>query len=76
MKCCVTVNGVLFPFGTTQEVEGEVIATAQLDLKDACVINNKLSMRTIFKPGYEKLICPVSETVHLIIFFLPLFKYI
>ncbi|RUS75155.1 hypothetical protein EGW08_017095 [Elysia chlorotica] len=58
MKCCVTINGVLFPFGTTQEVEGEIVKGIQLNVKDACIINGKVSMRTVFKPGYEKLILP------------------
>ena len=61
MKCLVTVNGVLFPFGPAQEVEGDIIATPKPDLKDSMFIDDKMVMRTIFKPGFELFARPVGE---------------
>ncbi|GFS08943.1 acyl-coenzyme A amino acid N-acyltransferase 1 [Elysia marginata] len=58
MKCCVMINGILYPLGATQEVEGEMINTLEVLLREAYVVDDKLLMQTIYKPGYERLVVP------------------
>ncbi|GFO21246.1 acyl-CoA amino acid n-acyltransferase 2 [Plakobranchus ocellatus] len=58
MKCLVTVNGVLSPYGSRQTVEGEDIVPADYDLNDATFIDGMMAMTSMYFPDFAKLVRP------------------